>query len=325
MNASALEKRIIITEELADVRLDRALSLLCGDLSRAALQRLIREHCVTQGGQVVSSIRQRVKAGECFCLIVPEPEPSYLQPELVEFGVVYEDQEIIVVNKPTGLCVHPGAGIKTGTLVHGLLNHCDDLSGIGGEIRPGIVHRLDKETSGLLVVAKNDHSHRHLAEQFKAHTASRRYLAVVHGVPNPACGVITQPIGRDPRNRIRMAVVAGGRHAVTHYKVLQRFSKHFSLIRCHLKTGRTHQIRVHMKTLGHALVGDLVYGRKFVAPKKWSQVDQDFFQSFTHQALHAFQLEITHPTREKRMRFKAVPPEDFQQLVDLLMRYYNDA
>ncbi|TPE52213.1 RluA family pseudouridine synthase [Amaricoccus solimangrovi] len=316
-------------------RLDKALAAAVPEglgLSRSRLQALIAEGAVARAdGVVVSDPKARVAGGE-FTLTLPAPIPAAAQPEDIPLEIVYEDAHLIVLDKPVGLVVHPAPGQRDGTLVNALLHHSGgSLSGIGGEIRPGIVHRIDKETSGLLVVAKDDAAHQGLAAQFKAHDLERRYLAVVRGAPDPAdprlrglAGISWEPggvlriegaIGRHPGDRKRMAVLSrDGRRAVTRARVLERFGPPgappvASLVECWLETGRTHQIRVHMTFAGHPLIGDRVYGKRVGVEA-----------GFPRQALHARTLGFVHPVTGEAMRFEAPPPGDFRDLVDRLRR-----
>jgi 23S rRNA pseudouridine1911/1915/1917 synthase len=252
----------------------------------------------------------RVRRGQAVEITVPPPAPSGLQPEPIPLDIVLEDADLLVVNKPAGLTVHPAPGHPSGTLVNALLSAVRDLAGIGGELRPGIVHRLDKDTSGLLVVAKSDAAHRALAAQFKAHTAQRTYLAVVRGRLRRDEGTIAAALGRHPVRRTRIAVVARGRHAVTHYTVLERF-RDATLVACRLETGRTHQIRVHLAHAGHPLLGDPVYGRAR-APE------------IGRQALHAARLEFTHPRTGRRVTCTAPVPEDMARLLARLRAEAGD-
>jgi 23S rRNA pseudouridine1911/1915/1917 synthase len=312
----------------AVVRLDRALAAAVPEglgLSRSRLQALIAEGAVARGdGAVLSAPRQQVAPGTEVVVRVPPPMPVAAAPEPIPLEVVYEDTELIVIDKPAGLVVHPAPGQREGTLVNALLHHCGgSLSGIGGRLRPGIVHRIDKETSGLLVAAKTDRAHQGLAAQFAAHEAERRYLAVIRGCPDPAepriaglPGVSWEPggvlriegrIGRHPGDRKRMAVLsAGGKPAVTRVRVLERHEG-AALAECRLETGRTHQIRVHLAFVGHPLVGDTVYGRRGGI-------------AFARQALHAASLGFRHPVGGAEMRFESAVPADFAGLVETLRR-----
>lgn len=298
--------QVIITEEMAGERLDKAIAGIEPDWSRMRVQEWISNSHVLVNGKVKKE-SYRVKVGEKVEIDIPEVIGSDILPEKIPLEICYEDVDVLVVNKPRGMVVHPAPGHYSGTLVNALLYHCkQDLSGIGGVARPGIVHRIDKDTSGLLMVAKNDLTHHSLVEQLKEHSITRMYLAVVHGVIHHERGLIEAPIGRDPKDRKRMAVEhRNGKHAITHFTVLERFSKS-TYVECKLETGRTHQIRVHMKSIGHPLIGDPTYG-----PVKNKY-------GFLGQALHAEILGFTHPRTGKRIELKAEPPLDFAQLMDEL-------
>lgn len=313
----------------AGSRLDRFLAAHASDFSRSRLKQLLLEGRVRVGGETISDPAYRVKSGDKIELSVPPAKPAKPQAQSIPLNIVYEDDHIIVIDKPAGLVVHPAAGNEDGTLVNALIAHCgDSLSGIGGEKRPGIVHRLDKDTSGLLVVAKTDKAHRALAKQFSDHGRSgplvRAYLAIVWGVPEPRRGTIDAPIGRDPRAREKMAVLPGGRRAVTHYEVRERYAGEdrlpvASLVECRLATGRTHQIRVHLTRIGHPLLGDEVYGAGFRS--KVSQLGPDarrLMSRFRRQALHAYQLGFAHPATGKKLQFESPLPPDMAKLVEAL-------
>lgn len=280
-------------------RLDRWVAARAADLSRSRIQALIDEGSITVNGEVRPASYQ-VRPGDHICLISSPPEPLELEPEAIPLAVLYEDEDLIVLNKPRGLVVHPAAGNWSGTLVNALLNHCDDLGGINGTLRPGIVHRLDKDTSGVMMVAKNDFAQVRLSEQIKERAVKRQYAALVHGDLEQNRGVIDAPIGRHPVHRKKMAVVANGRHAVTHYLVRERFGD-FTLVELQLKTGRTHQIRVHMAYIGHPVAGDPVYG-----PRKSAL-------GLSAQALHAELLGFAHPRTGEWMEFSTQPPQDFEE------------
>ena len=316
-----LTLRVEATE--AGARIDKYLSERA-DLTRSAAVRMLEEGDVSVGGASVSK-NYKVRAGDEITVCYPEPEPDTAQPENIPLDVVYEDADIIVVNKPVGMVVHPAAGNPSGTLVNALLYHCKgSLSGIGGVLRPGIVHRIDKDTSGLLVVAKNDRAHLHLAEQIKQHSAHRIYRAVCVGNLREDEGTIDLPIGRHPIDRKKMAVIRDSdreaRDAVTHYRVLERFAGRatwgnaFTYIECRLETGRTHQIRVHMAAKGHPLLGDEVYGgdnTPFGARHKaWIK----------GQTLHACELHLTHPITGEIMHFSAPEPPEMTKLLEILRR-----
>jgi len=302
----SLEERLLYVDEDAEgLRLDLVLAQKYGELSRSRIQKLIKEGQVLVNGKT-GKPNLLVKKGDEIKLSLPEPRELEVLPQEIPFQVVYEDQDLMVVNKPQGMVVHPAAGNYEGTLVNALLYYCRDLSGINGVLRPGIVHRIDKDTSGLLLVAKNDFAHQELARQIKEHALTRIYRAVVHGsIPEPA-GVIDAPIGRHPVHRKKMAVVLkNSKRAVTHYRVLERFTG-FTYIEARLETGRTHQIRVHMSYLGYPVAGDPLYG-----PQK-NRLD------LKGQALHAAVLGFVHPRTGDYLEFEAPLPEYFQALLDRL-------
>ena len=304
-----------VPPEDAGRRLDVVVARHRPEFSRSAVQRLIRDGHLLLDGQPARP-STKVRGGSALELRLPPPAPTAAVAENIPLDVIYEDRDLIVVNKPAGLVVHPAAGHAGGTLVNALLAHCDDLSGIGGELRPGIIHRLDKDTSGLLVAAKNDLAHRALAAQIKARTARREYWALVWGVPSPASGEVDLPIGRHPVERKKMAVGAG-RAALTRYRVLEGFGR-LSLVECRLATGRTHQIRVHLSHLGHPVVGDPVYGRR--RPDSLGLPDPlvALIRALPGQALHARSLGFTHPRTGLLLDFEAPPPAAFQALLDWL-------
>ncbi|ENK1243465.1 RluA family pseudouridine synthase [Clostridium sporogenes] len=293
-----------VEKEFDNVRLDLYLSKTFEDKSRSYLQGIIEE-----GNVLVNNNKKKrnykLKVGDNIEVNIPAPKLLQIEPENIDLDIVYEDKDLIVVNKPQNMVVHPAPGVYSGTLVNALLNHCKDLSGINGVARPGIVHRIDKDTSGVLVVAKNDKSHNNLAVQFKEHSISRVYMALVEGIIKDEEGTIEAPIGRHPVDRIKMAVVKDGRHAVTHYKVVERFKNH-TLVECRLETGRTHQIRVHMSHIMHPLVGDPVYGYK----------KQRF--NLKGQMLHAKLLGFIHPTTGEYMEFESSIPEYFKKIIKIL-------
>lgn len=298
------------------MRLDRFLSTRLPDLSRTRLQALIDDRHVRVDG-LARKASHRLRGGEEVSVELPEPIPLDLIPEPIPLDIVYEDDAVLVVNKPAGMVVHPGAGHDRGTLVHALLAHCPTLSGIGGVRRPGIVHRLDKGTSGLLAVAKTDQAHRELTRQLKARTVSRRYLALVHGSLPQEAGVIEAAIGRHPRDRLRMAVrpLGQGRAALTQFRVLERFEG-FTLLEARLQTGRTHQIRVHLAHLGFPVAGDPIYRRRPGRPGDGDLAAR--LGALGGQALHAAALGFTHPTSGIRCQFEAPPPAPFSALLDWL-------
>lgn len=295
-------------------RLDKALADAC-DLSRERIKALIAEGRVSIDGKTATQGSAKVPGGARFAIAVPEAAPAEAVAQDIALDVVFEDEYLIVIDKPAGLVVHPAAGNPDGTLVNALLHHCrGQLSGIGGVARPGIVHRIDKETSGLLVVAKTDAAHEGLAVQFADHSIERAYRAVVGGRPNPLTGTVTGSIGRSNVDRKKMALVEEGRgkHAVTHYRTLEPLA-HASLVECRLETGRTHQVRVHMASIGHALLGDPVYGR---TPKPLRALLQRL--DFSRQALHAAELGFLHPVTGKKVHFESQLPDDMATLIDEL-------
>lgn len=294
-----------VPEEKAGVRLDILIGQLDNELTRSRVQKLIIGQAVKVNGHTCKA-NYKVRAGDLVLVEIPEPEQLEVRAEDIPLDIVYEDTDLLVINKPQGMVVHPAAGNYSGTLVNALLEHCQDLSGINGVIRPGIVHRIDKDTSGLLMVAKNDKAHLDLASQIKEHTAARRYIALVHGNIAEPGGVIDAPIGRDPKDRKKMAVITrNSKLAVTRYKVMERFGE-FTLVECALETGRTHQIRVHLAFLGHPVAGDQVYG-----PRKNPL-------GLKGQALHAFALQFTHPSGGQPMEFTVDLPPYFRELINKL-------
>lgn len=310
-------------------RLDRVLAGLIADMSRARIQALIRDGRVSVGGRTIVEPKHRVNAGDVIGLSVPPPQPATPQPEPIPLEVVYEDADLIVIGKPAGLTVHPGAGTPSGTLVNALLHHCaGSLSGIGGVERPGIVHRLDKDTSGLMVAAKTDAAHRHLSAQFADHGRTgdleRGYLAIVWGVPDRQRGTIDAPLARSPQNPEKMAVRRGGREAITHYEVIHTYADPqgrplASLIECRLETGRTHQIRVHLAHIGHPLLGDAVYGGGYRSKERLlGDRQRQALAGLGRQALHAYLLSLRHPSRDEVLRFESDLPGDMRALVDAL-------
>ena len=282
-------------------RLDKVIGAHLSDLSRTSIQTMIKEGHVTVNAKSVKA-SYKVEEGDVIEVTIPDPKSTEILPEDIPLDIVYEDHDVIVVNKPSGMIVHPSAGIYSGTLVNALLYHCKDLSGINGVARPGIVHRIDKETSGLLMVAKNDQAHRSLAKQLEEHTVIRRYVALVHGVIDHNLGRIEAPIGRDQDDRQKMAVTAhNAKSAISNFKVLERF-KTMTLIECRLETGRTHQIRVHMQYIGHPVYGDPKYG--------WKNDDTSHGQY-----LHAKILGFVHPTTGEQLVFDSELPDYFQEKI----------
>jgi 23S rRNA pseudouridine1911/1915/1917 synthase len=315
---------INVAAEQTGQRIDRVLAAGT-ELSRTRLKALILEGAVAVGPRTIRDPGYRVNAGDVVTVEVPPPELAVPEGERIPLNIVYEDGDIVVIDKPAGLVVHPSAGHAAGTLVNALIAHCgDSLSGIGGVKRPGIVHRLDKDTTGLLVVAKNDHAHQALAAQFADHGRTgpleRAYYAFIWGAPDRAKGRIEAPIGRHPKSRERMAIRPGGRAAVTHWQVLERYKGKdgkpvASLLACRLETGRTHQIRVHLAHIGHPLLGDAVYGGGFMT--KAAQLPpaaREALEGLGRQALHAYLLLIQHPTTGQKMEFRSELPGDLARL-----------
>ncbi|WAT19154.1 RluA family pseudouridine synthase [Aurantiacibacter sp. MUD11] len=304
-----------ITGTLASsTRADKALAEVT-ELSRERIKALMAEGKVQIAGEIASSASAKVQAGLSFSIHLPPPSDPQACPQDIPITVVYEDEHLIVVDKPAGMVVHPAAGNPDGTLVNALLHHCKgQLSGIGGVARPGIVHRIDKDTSGLLVVAKSDAAHEGLAKQFADHSLERAYLAICGGHPSPPSGTVDARIGRSDRDRKKMAVLpkdsSRGKHAVTHYKTIQMLD-HCALVECRLETGRTHQVRVHLASIGHSLLGDPVYGRD-PAPLRPILKALDF----RRQALHAARLGFVHPVTGNRLSFSSELPSDMRELID---------
>lgn len=295
-------------------RLDRALADAVPTLSRERLKVLINAGQVTSDGGAVRDPSRRSRAGERFAVAVPAPAPAHNEAQDIPLVVAFEDEHLIVVDKPAGLVVHPAAGNLDGTLVNALLHYCGgSLSGIGGVARPGIVHRIDKDTSGLMVAAKTDRAHEGLAKQFAAHSIDRRYRAIVAGRPMPVEGTVDAPLARSPSNRKKVAIVASGKRAVTHYRLLQPL-REAALVECRLETGRTHQVRVHMASIGHALLGDPAYGRTKAAHRGVLET-----LGFRRQALHAARLGFTHPVTSSALSFDSAMPADMQELFSHLV------
>jgi len=294
-------------------RLDRALADALPTMSRERLKVLIASGAVSRDGILHRDPARRAAAGDRFTLAVPDPAVAHNEAQDIPLTIAYEDEHLIVIDKPAGLVVHPAAGNLDGTLVNALLHHCrGSLSGIGGVARPGIVHRIDKDTSGLMVAAKTDRAHVGLARQFADHSIDRRYRAIVGGIPRPAAGSVDAPLARSPQNRKKIAIVPGGKRAVTHYATLDRLDG-AALVECRLETGRTHQVRVHMASIGHALLGDPVYGRT-----KGSQKALLDRLDFHRQALHAARIGFIHPINSLALAFESAMPADMQELFSQL-------
>ncbi len=299
------EFRFQISEEMEDERIDKCMSMLIDSLSRSYIQKLIKEDSVLVNGKVVKGSYRVKSEDEVFFLLPKAVEPDIL-PEEIPLQILYEDEDVLVVDKPKGMVVHPASGHYTGTLVNALMFYCKDkLSGINGVMRPGIVHRIDRDTTGSLIICKNDIAHNSIAGQLKEHSITRRYRAICHGVLKEDEGIIDKPIGRHPQDRKKMACVPGGKHAVTHYRVLQRFEK-YTYIECELETGRTHQIRVHLASIGHPLLGDEVYCN-MKSPFK-----------LEGQTLHAMVLGFVHPKTGEYVEVSAPLPAYFIHLLEIL-------
>ncbi|MGN0431052.1 MAG: RluA family pseudouridine synthase [Lachnospiraceae bacterium] len=299
------EFRFQITEEMEEERIDKCMSMLIDSLSRSYIQKLIKEEAVFVNGRPVKG-SYRVKSDDEVFFCLPEAVEPDIEPENIPLDILYEDKDVLVVNKPKGMVVHPAAGHYSGTLVNALMYHCgSSLSGINGCMRPGIVHRIDRDTTGSLIVCKNDKAHNCIAGQLKEHSINRHYLAICHGVLKEEEGTIDKPIGRHPTDRKKMAVNDRGKRAVTHYKVLKRFER-FTLIECVLETGRTHQIRVHMASIGHPLLGDEVYSSQKTPYKLQGQT------------LHAKTLGFIHPSTGEYMEIDAPLPDYFTHLLEIL-------
>lgn len=297
--------QVTVAEEQKNERIDKFVAGINNEWSRTQVQQWIKDDVVTVNGKAVKG-NYKVRENDEITVTIPEPEELDIQPEDMNLEIYYEDADVLVVNKPRGMVVHPAPGHTSGTLVNGLMHHCTDLSGINGVMRPGIVHRIDKDTSGLLMVAKNDMAHESLVNQLVAKTVTRRYKAIVHGVIPHDKGTIDAPIARDKKERQSMTVDENGKHAVTHFQVLERF-KDFTLVECRLETGRTHQIRVHMKYIGYPLAGDPKYG-----PKKTLDMNG--------QALHAGILGFYHPRTGEYIQFEAPIPEVFEDALNILRK-----
>ncbi len=316
---NAQERKLSFHAETADIdlRIDSFLSAKISELTRSRVQALIRDGNIKVNNNHVKT-GYRLRHGDSIELIVPPSLPYQLKPEPLDLSIIYEDSSIIVLDKPPGLVIHPAPGHQNGTLVHGLLHHCDDLSGIGGVMRPGIVHRLDRDTSGLLVVAKNDRAHNFLSSQFKNGMINKKYLALVHGIPANSEGRIDLPISRNPVKRKEMAVSSKGKRAITEWRIEKTIADRFALLSVIIKTGRTHQIRVHMSHIGHPVVGDPVYGFK----NSWwgkNRFPIDEIQDLIkRQMLHSAYLAFIHPDSEKFMEFHAPMPIDMELAIKKL-------
>ncbi len=323
-NVDALH--LVVPDIYVGYRLDKAVAALAPAFSRTRLQNLIDAGECLLNGTVCSTPSRKVEIFDHIIIAIPPSADAEPQPENIPLDIVYEDDDLLVINKAAGMVVHPAVGHQSGTLVNALLYHCgDSLSGINGVKRPGIVHRLDKDTSGLMMVAKNDFAHHHLSEQLQDHSLSRVYDAVVLGIPIPIKGRIETQIGRHPSNRLKMAILPrGGREAATNYLVTETYRENFSLVECRLETGRTHQIRVHMESLKHPIIGDPLYGPQPNAVQarlsKAGYGDEAcaIVTQFPRQALHAAQISFIHPRTEDEMEFDAPLPGDMAALLDAL-------
>ncbi len=323
-----------VPPEWAGKRLDVVVAHFAEEISRSRCQDLIRQNALTLDGATISEPKYRVKQDQHVCLILPQPIDALPKAQQIALDVLYEDNDLIVINKPADMVVHPAPGSEDGTLVNALLYHCgDSLSGIGGVKRPGIVHRLDKDTTGVMVVAKTEQAHNHLAAQFADHGRTgpleREYIALVWGEPRPAKGKTETQIGRDPKNRIKQAVLkSGGRNAITHFRLDHTFGGHkwtVSRVKCRLETGRTHQIRVHMTHIGHPLLGDTTYGAGMESKmRNLPMPAQQALKALNRQALHATLLGFEHPTSGEKMTFTAPLPEDMADLENALFPEIED-
>lgn len=312
-----------VDDEQKSLRIDKFIASQTPELSRAQVQRLIEEGCVFADDEAIVDKNYKTRLGDIYQISLPEPQTATPIPENIPLDILFEDDDLIVVNKPAGMTVHPAAGVNSGTLVNALLYHCkDSLSGIGGVARPGIVHRIDRNTSGILVVAKNDFTHRGLAEQFYNHSIERTYFAVVYGTPLPRIGTICGNIARSPYDRKKMAIVqTGGKSAVTHYQTIETyFNDAASLVKCNLETGRTHQIRVHLSSIGCNLIGDDVYEKSKKTMVKLPLDIKNYVNTFPRQALHAFSLGFIHPRTKQFLAFQTDFPEDMQNLIQKLKK-----
>jgi 23S rRNA pseudouridine1911/1915/1917 synthase len=303
------EKVQFVVSKQAGMRVDKALAELLPDMSRSYLQKIIKNQSVIVNEKIVKS-NYKMVSGDVIELEIPEPVEMDILPEKIDLDILYEDDDIIVINKPKDMVVHPAAGHYSGTIVNGLLYHCkDNLSGINGVLRPGIVHRIDRNTTGAIVICKNDIAHRFIAEQLKEHSITRKYNAIVYNCFNVEEGSVDAPIGRHPVDRKKMAInYNNGKRAVTHYRVLENLAGKYAHIECQLETGRTHQIRVHMTSINHPLLGDDVYG-----PAKCPY-------NLEGQTLHARVLGFVHPTTKKYMEFEAPLPDYFNHLLKILQK-----
>lgn len=312
-------RQLLFPDDRPVERLDTFVSECLPDISRSQLKKLIDCGQITLN-HAPTKASSKLRGGESIQVILPDPEPIAALPEAIPLHILYEDQDLIIINKPAGMVVHPAAGHSHGTLVNALLHHCTDLAGIGGELRPGIVHRIDKDTSGVLVVTKNDLSHQHLAEQFKDHSIKRRYLALIHGAPNGQSGIIDQPVGRHPTQRKKMSGKAKkSKRAVTHWKILKQYNiNRLSLVELQLETGRTHQIRVHFTEINCPLIGDPLYGNRSRTTAIKDMELRKLIDRLPGQALHAQSLGFIHPRSGKYLEFFSEIPETLQNILTYL-------
>ena len=313
--------KYIIPEYLSSQRLDKALSSLCQEFSRSQIQKAIKNGRLVLNDQIISNLSSRVKENDAVEINIEEEVPEHIEPTNIPLDIVYEDEDLIVINKNSSMTVHPGAGNHNDTLVNALLYYSQNLSDVGGEVRPGIVHRLDKTTSGLMVVAKNNQAHVHLAEQIESRNLVRRYKALAWVMLKQTEGTIDMPIGRSTSDRKRMTTLknGGGKSAVTHYKVLEIIRGGlFSLVECKLETGRTHQIRVHMSHIGHSIVGDQTYGNNARKIHGCPDNLKEDLLKMDHQALHSFYMSFDHPKTGEKMEFEQDIPEDYQDLLSFI-------
>lgn len=315
--------KYIIPESLSGQRLDKALSTLCSESTRSQIQKAIKNKQTILNNQIISNLSSRVKENDAVEIKIIEEVSENIDPVNIPIDIIYEDLDLIVINKSSNMTVHPGAGNHNDTLVNALLYHSKNLSDIGGEIRPGIVHRLDKTTSGLMVVAKNNKAHVDLAAQIESRNLVRKYKALVWGMIKQTEGIIDIPIGRSSSDRKRMTTLknGGGKPAITHYKVKEiMYGGLFSLVECKLETGRTHQIRVHMSHIGHSIVGDQTYGNNARKIHGCPENLKDELLKMNHQALHSFYISFDHPTTKKRMEFVQDFPGDYQRLLHFIRK-----
>lgn len=312
-----------VTENTLKVRIDKFIADNLPDFSRAQIQKLIEEGFVLADEDIITNKNFKTRLGDVYQITLPPPAEATPVAQDIPLDILYEDGDLVVVNKPAGMTVHPAAGAYKDTLVNALLFHCrGSLSGIGGVARPGIVHRIDRNTSGVLVVAKNDLTHRGLAEQFFEHSIERTYYAIVYGVPPQKIGLIEGNIGRSNYDRKKMAIVqSGGKTAITHYEVIENYRNAASLVKCNLETGRTHQIRVHLSSIGCNLIGDDVYTKAKKTSVLLPEPLKSFINNFPRQALHAYSLGFVHPKTKQYLHFQADFPQDLEYLISQLREY----